>query len=102
MCVYLCKSVLPDGWGVVRGPGLVQKHSVGQVLVEVSTLHVLGDHAERVAADAHTKQPDDIRVLQARQDLHLFEEIVPDGERREAGRIRCVSERGGGSEHDQI
>jgi len=55
---------------------------MGQILVQVSTLHVLGDHAEGVAAHTHAQQADDVRVLQPRQDLHLFQEVVPTTTRR--------------------
>lgn len=48
-----------------------------QELVEVSVLHVLRYHTERVAADAHSQQPNDVGVLQTRHDLYLFEEIAP-------------------------
>lgn len=48
-----------------------------QELVEVSVLHVLRDHTERVAADAHSQQPNDVGVLQTRHDLYLFQEIAP-------------------------
>ena len=74
-CVHICG--VPDGGCVVCRPCFVQKHPVGQILVEVSTLHVLSDHTERVAAHTHSQQADDVRVLQARQDLHLFQEVVP-------------------------
>lgn len=49
---------------------------MGQVLVQVSAFHVLGDHAERVAAHTHPQETDDVGVLQAGQDLHLFQEVV--------------------------
>lgn len=69
----------------MRRSRLVQKHSVGQVLVQVSTFHVLGDHTERITAHTHSQQADDVRVLQARQDLHLFQEVVPTMTRKEPG-----------------
>ena len=67
------------GW-----PRLVQKHPVGQILVQISTFHVLSDHTERVAAHTHSQQTDDVWVLQARQDLHLFQEVVPTTGRRKS------------------
>ena len=73
--------MVPDGGGVVRWTALVQQHTVGQVLVEVSTLHVLCDHAERIAAHTHTQQTNDVRILQTRQDLHLLQEVIPERER---------------------
>lgn len=86
ICVYVRVCVhtsgLPDGRGVVRRPRLVQKHSVGQILVQVATFHVLGDHTEGIAAHTHSQQTDDVRVLQARQDLDLFQEVVPTRARR--------------------
>lgn len=52
--------------------------------VEVSVLHVLGDHAERVRGDAHTQQSDDVGVIEARHDLDFLQEVVP-GKTQEAG-----------------
>lgn len=66
----------PDGGRIVGGSRLIEEHSVGQVLVQVSAFHVLGDHAERVAAHTHPQETDDVGVLQAGQDLHLFQEVV--------------------------
>lgn len=80
VCVHI--SGLPDGRGVMCRSRLVQKHSVGQILVQVSTFHVLGDHTEGITAHTHSQQTDDVRVLQARQDLHLFQEVVPTRTRR--------------------
>lgn len=60
----------------MRRSGFVQQDSMGQVLVQVSTLHVLRNHAEWVAAHTHPQQLDDVGVLQTRQDLHLFQEVV--------------------------
>lgn len=49
----------------------------GQKLVEVSVLHVLCDHTERVAIDANSKQANDVGVLQTGHDLYLFQEVIP-------------------------
>lgn len=49
---------------------------MGQILVQVSTFHVLGDHAERIAAHTHPQKTDDVGILEAGQDLHLFQEVV--------------------------
>lgn len=46
--------------------------------VEVSVLHVLSDHAERVRGHAHAQQPDDVGVVEARHYLDFLEEVVPD------------------------
>lgn len=56
---------------------------MGQILIQVSAFHVLGDHAERIAADTHPQETDDVGVLQAGQDLHLFQEVVSAGRGRE-------------------
>ena len=75
--LYACVHALPDGRCIVWRPTFVQQDSVGQILVQVTTLHVLGDHAEGITAHTHSQQPDDIWVFQARQNLHLFQEVVP-------------------------
>lgn len=62
----------------MRGSGLVQQDSLGEVLVEVSALHVLRHHAQGVAAHTHAQQPDDVGVFQAGQDLYLLQEVVSD------------------------
>lgn len=49
----------------------------GQKLVEVSVLHVLCDHTERIAVDTHSKQANDVGVLQTGHDLYLFQEVIP-------------------------
>lgn len=49
---------------------------MGQILIQVAAFHVLGDHAERIAADTHPQKTDDVGILQAGQDLHLFQEVV--------------------------
>lgn len=69
----------PDGRSVVGGSRLIKKHAVGQILIQVSAFHVLGDHAERIVADTHPQETDDVGVLQAGQDLHLFQEVVSAG-----------------------
>lgn len=58
---------------------------MGQILVQVSTLHVLGDHAEGIAAHTHPQKTDDVGVLQAGQDLHLLQEVVSTRGTREKG-----------------
>lgn len=45
--------------------------------VEVSVLHVLGHHAQRVRGDAHTQQPDDVGVVQTGHDLDFLQEVIP-------------------------
>lgn len=79
VCVCVCSfsAFLPDGWSVPWRSWLIQEHPLTQILVEVSTLHVLGDHAEGVAAHTHTQQADDVGVLEPGQDLHLLQEVVP-------------------------
>lgn len=84
---------LPDGRGIVRGPRLVQKHTVGQILVEVSTFHVLSDHTEGVAAHTHSQQSDDVGILQAGQDFYLFQEVIPTRMRRTLEMHQRVKER---------
>lgn len=55
---------------------------MGQILVQVSTFHVLSDHTKGITAHTHSKQTNDVWVLQARQDLNLFQEVVPTRVRR--------------------
>lgn len=50
---------------------------MGQILIQVSAFHVLGDHAEGVVADTHPQKTDDVGILQAGQDLDLFQEVIP-------------------------
>lgn len=53
---------------------LTQEH------VQVSVLHVLGHHAQRVGRHTHTQQPDDVRVVQPGHDLDFLQEVVPEGQ----------------------
>jgi len=52
---------------------------LGQEHVEVSVLHVLSHHAQRVGGHAHAQQPDDVGVVQTRHDLYLLQEVVSNG-----------------------
>jgi len=72
----------PDGRRVAEPGQLPLGLVAGQELVEVTVLHVLRDHAQRVAVDAHGQQADDVRVLQTRHDLYLLQEVVPTGGER--------------------
>lgn len=47
--------------------------------VEVSVLHVLRHHAQRVGGHAHAQQPDDVGVVQAGHDLDFLQEVAPKG-----------------------
>lgn len=68
----------PDGGDVV---GVCQRAldlSLRKEHVEVSILHVLGHHAQRVRGHAHAQQPDDVGVVQTGHDLDFLQEVVPD------------------------
>ncbi len=67
----------PDSRCVAEQSQLSLGFVAGQELVEISILHVLCDHAERVAVDAHSEHADDVGVLQTGHDLYLFQEVVP-------------------------
>lgn len=67
----------PDSGGVAEQSELPLWFMAGQELVEVSVLHVLCDHTEGVAVDAHRQQSYDVGVLQARHDLYLFQKVIP-------------------------
>lgn len=77
MCGYWERKTSPHGRCVAYQSKLSLWLMARQELVEVSVLHVLRDHTERVAADAHSQQPNDVGVLQTRHDLYLFQEIAP-------------------------
>lgn len=68
---------LPDGWSISGWPRLIKERTLRQILVQVSALHVLSDHTEGIAAHTHPEEADDVRILQPRQDLYLFQEVVP-------------------------
>lgn len=68
----------PDGGDVVGVRERALDLALRQEHVQVSVLHVLGDHAERVGRHAHAQQPDDVGVVQPRHDLDLLQEVVPD------------------------
>lgn len=70
-------AVLPDGWSISGRPRLIEERTLRQILVEVPALHVLSDHTERITAHTHPQETDDVRILQPRQDLYLFQEVVP-------------------------
>lgn len=70
-------AVLPDGWSISGRPRLIKERTLRQILVQVSALHVLSDHTEGIAAHAHSQETNDVRILQPRQDLYLFQEVVP-------------------------
>lgn len=68
---------IPDGGLPTGAPAhLVFQLMATEELVEVTILHVLCDHAQRVVFHAHTQQPYNVEVLQARHDLHLLQEVV--------------------------
>lgn len=62
----------PDSGGVAEQGELPLWLVAGQELVEVAVLHVLCDHAEGVAVDAHGQQAYDVGVLQAGHYLDLL------------------------------
>lgn len=55
--------------------GLFQSE-ITEELVQVSILHVLRDHAQRVRVHTHRQQTDDVGVPQARHDPDLLQEVV--------------------------
>lgn len=54
----------PDSRRIAEQSKLSLGFVAGQELVEISVLHVLCDHTERVAVDAHSQQANDVGVLQ--------------------------------------
>ncbi len=66
----------PDRWYVVGMRECALYLSLGQEHVEVSVLHVLRHHAERVGAHAHAQQLNDVWVIQTRHDLYLLQEVI--------------------------
>ena len=77
----------PDSGCIAEQSQLPLGLVAGEELVEISVLHVLCDHTERVAVDAHGKQANDVGVLQTWHDLYLFQEVVPAKIKRE----RCLT-----------
>lgn len=67
----------PDSRCIAEQSELSLRFVAGQKLVEISVLHVLCDHTERVAVDAHSEQANDVGVLQTGHDLYLFQEVIP-------------------------
>lgn len=67
----------PDSRCIAEQGELSLGFMTGQELVQIPVLHVLCDHTERVAVDAHCQEANDVRVLQTRHDLYLFQEVVP-------------------------
>lgn len=70
-------AVLPDGWSISGRTRLIKERTLRQILVQVPALHVLSDHTEGIAAHTHSKETDDVWILQPRQDLYLFQEVIP-------------------------
>lgn len=66
----------PDRRNVVGVCECALQLSLGQEHVEVSVLHVLRHHAERVWAHTHAQQLNDVRVIQTRHDLYLLQEVI--------------------------
>lgn len=66
----------PDRRNVVGMRECALYLSLGQEHVEVSVLHVLRHHAERVGAHAHAQQLNDVWVIQTRHDLYLLQEVI--------------------------
>lgn len=54
----------PDSGCIAEQSQLPLGLVAGEELVEISVLHVLCDHTERVAVDAHGQQANDVGVLQ--------------------------------------
>lgn len=69
----------PDGRDAVGVRQRALDFPLRQEHVEVSVLHVLRHHAQRVGRHAHAQQPDDVRVVQPRHDLDFLQEVVSDG-----------------------
>lgn len=65
---------MPGVGGVGRGQGSPQE------LVQVSVLHVLKHHDERVPIAAHAIELDDVLVLQVGEQLRLPLEVLPGGQ----------------------
>lgn len=58
------ETSLPNSWCIAEESKLPLGFMAGQKLVEISVFHVLCDHTERVAVDAHSQQTNDVGVLQ--------------------------------------
>lgn len=54
MCLHILAPFLPHSRCIAKQSKMSLWFVAGQELVEISVLHVLCDHAERVAVDAHS------------------------------------------------
>lgn len=81
--LFLIFEHTPDCRCIAELSELSLRLVAGQKLVEVSVLHVLCDHTERVAVDAYSKQANDVGVLQTGHDLYLFQEVIPTNTKRQ-------------------
>lgn len=66
----------PDSHGIAEQSELPLGFMSWQKLIEVSILHVLCDHTERITVDAHCQETNDVWVLQTGHDLYLFQEVI--------------------------
>ena len=68
----------PYGGCFIGCGGLRLKLMPREILIEISVLHVLCDHAEGVALHTHSQQTDDVGVPQSRHDPDLLQEVIPE------------------------